>query len=283
MIFRDYFIPHHGNAHFPKAIRPKNLLALLALTISLQFVYNIQHSGQFRVLAYATDVRQQDVIADTNAERLKAGEVSLIESTTLDRVARAKAEHMSENDYWSHIAPDGTTPWYFFEQEGYTYLYAGENLARGFNTSAGVVEGWMNSPGHKRNMLSVNYTEVGVAVKDVVLGGEQTTLVVAVYGQPVDTSITIGGDSQNTNEIVHPELAPVTKKAVLAVGSMGWASLFSAGALTSLTPVYLMTHLREWRKRRNQRKYHRTKLVLETTSVLFVIAAILSSAGGIVG
>jgi hypothetical protein len=72
---------------------------------------------------------------------------------------------------------------------GYPYKYAGENLAKDFDTSAGAVQGWMNSPGHRANILNANYTDVGFAVQNGTLVGGQTTLVVAHYGQTAGVAV----------------------------------------------------------------------------------------------
>ena len=104
----------------------------------------------------------------------------------LTKAAALKADDMFSDNYWAHFAPDGTSPWYFYGKVGYSYTWAGENLARDFQTSAGVVAGWMASTaGHKENILNSNFTEVGVAVKNGVLQGEETTLVVQLFGKPV--------------------------------------------------------------------------------------------------
>jgi len=89
--------------------------------------------------------------------------------------------HMITNNYWVHYAPDGTTPWLFIVSSGYQYKTAGENLAKGFDTSSGVVAGWMESPTHKANVLG-DYTDVGFAVTNGILMGSETTLIVAMYG-----------------------------------------------------------------------------------------------------
>ena len=89
---------------------------------------------------------------------------------------------MFAKNYWAHVSPDGTTPWVFIKSAGYSYVYAGENLARGYNTSQDVVTAWMASPEHKQNMLSSNYQNVGFAIVTGNLTGEDTVLVVEMFG-----------------------------------------------------------------------------------------------------
>jgi hypothetical protein len=88
-------------------------------------------------------------------------------------------------DYWSHNAPDGTTPWQWIEGEGYAYTNAGENLARGFNTTEGIIDAWLESPSHRANVLNRDYTEVGFAAVNGTMSGQKTTLVVAMYARPI--------------------------------------------------------------------------------------------------
>ena len=177
-------VPHEGNDHYPHAIRPNFLLFYLAAILTVQLVYNFTTTGQFKVLAFATNIQQNQIITLTNQQRAAAGVGAVRESSLLDQAARNKAADMFAHDYWAHVSPTGVTPWYWFDQAGYYYIYAGENLARDFDTSAGVIEGWMNSPGHRDNMLSPNYTEIGVAVVNGVLLGHETTLVVQLFGKP---------------------------------------------------------------------------------------------------
>jgi hypothetical protein len=84
--------------------------------------------------------------------------------------------------HWDHFGPNGETPWQFIRAEGYNYVYAGENLAKGFQTAEGVHEAWMASPTHAANIMSGNYKDIGVAVVQGVLLGKQTTLVVQMFG-----------------------------------------------------------------------------------------------------
>ncbi|MFS8159296.1 MAG: CAP domain-containing protein, partial [Candidatus Roizmanbacteria bacterium] len=134
------------------------------------------------------DITTQRLYELTNAERAKNGLSTLSYNATLSQAAGMKASHMFEHNYWAHNAPDGTTPWYFFKQVGYNYELAGENLARDFEYSDGVVQGWMNSPSHRDNVLKAEYTDIGFAVVNGKLEGEDTTLVVQLFGKPIGTA-----------------------------------------------------------------------------------------------
>ena len=132
--------------------------------------------------AYATAVSLNDLYAATNQARANNGMGPLTLSAKLNNGAQAKANDMIVKNYWSHTAPDGTQPWVFFVNAGYTYIRAGENLAYGFDTSGGVVNGWMNSPGHKANILGA-YNDVGFGIANgPAYQGGQNTVIVAFYG-----------------------------------------------------------------------------------------------------
>lgn len=137
-----------------------------------------------KVLAYSTSVSRTDLLNETNTYRVQNGLAPLALNTKLNNSSQAKAQDMVDKDYWAHVSPDGTQPWYFFDQAGYVYSAAGENLAYGFDSSAAIVSAWMNSPTHKANVLGA-YVDVGFGfVNGTNYQGGQYTVVVAHYGTP---------------------------------------------------------------------------------------------------
>jgi hypothetical protein len=183
-------VPHRHNHHRPHLIRPLGL-AIVAALIVLQQVHldtQLRHSHG-SVLAYASDITPIELLHDTNLERTKVGLAPLRLDAKLNSSAAAKASDMFAYNYWSHVSPSGVQPWHWFEQAGYKYAYAGENLAKDFDTTAGVTQGWMNSPTHRDNLLNSHYVDVGYAVVNGSLMGTETTLVVAHYGTAVPTTV----------------------------------------------------------------------------------------------
>lgn len=122
------------------------------------------------------------IVALTNIQRSTSGLEPLAWNGSLAQSAALKAQDMCTKDYWSHDSPDGLTPWTFMDRAGYAYISAGENLAKNFSSDEAVVTGWMNSPGHRANILKAGFTETGVASVNCTLQGQSTTLVVAHYG-----------------------------------------------------------------------------------------------------
>ena len=104
------------------------------------------------------------------------------EDSVLDKAAQEKGADMMARNYWAHNAPDGTTPWHFFNEVGYSYRYAGENLARDFTQSEDIVDAWIASSSHRENLLSQRYEDIGVAVVEGNLKGINTILVVQMFG-----------------------------------------------------------------------------------------------------
>ncbi|MGR6544470.1 CAP domain-containing protein [Paenibacillus tundrae] len=102
------------------------------------------------------------VVKLVNAERAKAGLNALTSDALLDKVAVAKAKDMSDNNYFAHQSPTYGSPFDMMKQFGVTYSYAGENIAQGQKTPQEVVTAWMNSEGHRANILNKNFTQIGV-------------------------------------------------------------------------------------------------------------------------
>ncbi|HYK71622.1 MAG TPA: CAP domain-containing protein [Pseudoneobacillus sp.] len=105
---------------------------------------------------------EQKVVDLTNQERTKIGAPALKVDVALSKMARDKSQDMATNNYFSHTSPTYGSPFDMMKQYGITYRYAGENIAMGQKTPEEVVQAWMNSEGHRKNMLNPNFTHIGV-------------------------------------------------------------------------------------------------------------------------
>lgn len=114
--------------------------------------------------ALASDITRASVVAEMNVRRAAFGLPSLHEDARLDDAADDRVNDMEEQGYWAHISPDGKEPFVWMRPHGYEYRYAGENLASGFDTSEVLVDAWMESQGHRANILSPVYRDCGVSV-----------------------------------------------------------------------------------------------------------------------
>ncbi|MCU9615061.1 SafA/ExsA family spore coat assembly protein [Caldibacillus lycopersici] len=105
---------------------------------------------------------EAQVVTLVNQERAKAGLTALTHNWELSRVARYKSMDMRDRGYFSHTSPTYGSPFDMMKNFGINYRTAGENIAQGQTTPAAVVQAWMNSPGHRANILSTQFTEIGV-------------------------------------------------------------------------------------------------------------------------
>jgi len=179
---RHLFIPQHTNNHRAKALHVDALLVYVLLFALFNLGIRAAHKIVPDVLGYATDINVQQLLGGTNAKRQEAGLSPLTLNSTLSVAAANKAADMFAKNYWAHNSPVGATPWDFVTGAGYRYTVAGENLAKNFSTSQGVVDAWMASPSHRANILKAGYRDVGLAVVNGTLNGEETTLVVEMFG-----------------------------------------------------------------------------------------------------
>lgn len=105
---------------------------------------------------------EQEVIRLVNEIRRENGLKELAYDWELGRVARFKSQDMKDNKYFAHNSPVYGTPFQMIKNFGISYRSAGENIAKGYATPQAVVTGWMNSSGHRANILNVNFTHIGV-------------------------------------------------------------------------------------------------------------------------
>ncbi|MUK90708.1 hypothetical protein GMD78_20340 [Ornithinibacillus sp. L9] len=105
---------------------------------------------------------EQEVVELTNQEREKNGLAPLKIDTELSKVAREKSRDMAANNYFSHNSPNYGSPFDMLKSYGITYRTAGENIAKGQRSPEEVVNAWMNSEGHRANILNANFTHIGV-------------------------------------------------------------------------------------------------------------------------
>lgn len=115
---------------------------------------------------------EQEVIRLVNEIRAENGLKALTYDWELGRVARFKSQDMKDNNYFAHNSPVYGTPFQMIKNFGISYRSAGENIAKGYATPQAVVNAWMNSSGHRANILNANYTRIGVGY---VAGGNYWT------------------------------------------------------------------------------------------------------------
>ena len=157
-----------------KALRKYAKYALVAMVIFYGGVftgYNIDSDNsstsskqsQKSITTSTEKIRVKDLHTEVNIVRKNNGVLPLTRNGLLDKSAQLKCDEMVSQDYWGHQSPTTGQPWYFFKKVGYDYWKAGENLAYGQINAREVVEGWLDSPAHKENMLDPVMADVGYA------------------------------------------------------------------------------------------------------------------------
>lgn len=211
-----FFIPRSSNNHRAKALHIDTLLVYFLVFSLVNLSLRLGFHAIPDVLGFATDINVQRLFELTNQKRSEAGLSQLAMNEKLSQAAAGKARDMFSNNYWAHFSPQGKSPWDFIVGAGYTYTLAGENLAKNFNDSGGVVDAWMNSPSHRENLLKPGYKEIGFAVVNGTLNGEETTLVVQMFGATTKTE-QITKDVQPTQNLKALKTAEIKPTAVPAM------------------------------------------------------------------
>jgi uncharacterized protein YkwD len=211
---RHLFLPRENNNYRPGLLSHKSLLALILFFFSAGIMFSFVKTNFPSVLGSFSNISNQQLLILTNQQRQNNNLGPLTDNQNLDQAAANKASDMFSKDYWAHNAPDGTTPWVFIKSAGYNYVYAGENLARGFTNAQDVITAWMNSPEHRQNVLSPNYQNVGFAVETGKLSGEDTVLVVEMLGSTSFAPAPVATEVKKPAEVAVAPGSPTVKLAV---------------------------------------------------------------------
>ncbi len=153
------------------------LLLLLALTAFAA------HAGD-----PSDEITAENVIRLMNVHRATEGLSPLVAEPRLSRAAGDRMRHMEEEAFWSHESPEGVTPFVWVRARAYDFQAAGENLAAGFETANLLVESWMESPGHRANIMSPDFEDCGIAIIEGSTRGPAVgKSIVVMFGKKRDT------------------------------------------------------------------------------------------------
>jgi uncharacterized protein YkwD len=220
---------------------------LLIVALGL-FIGTPRANHKAGVLAYATEISSNRLLTETNERRVANHSQPLVMNEALSTAAQTKANDMAMHNYWSHYTPSGEAPWVFIDKSGYAYSKAGENLAYGFGTSDETVNGWMNSPTHKANMLDNSFSEVGFGFAnsaDFNKSGHET-IVVAMYGRPNKQQTTVAASNPShtngafttTSNAAEPASRPVSLIQKITGGSAPWIT-FAVGLMSGFMLLFV--------------------------------------------
>jgi hypothetical protein len=187
--FKKYFIPHEKNDYKPHILQSISLGVMFLLIVISFTVTNVHSLLWINSDWLVSTILPAVVVELTNEERQGSELGTLRRNPILDTAAKLKADDMAKYSYFAHYSPMGVSPWYWFDLEGYNFIHAGENLAVHFTDSSEIVTAWMNSPGHRANILNGNYTEIGVGTAKGEYKGFPTVFVVQLFGTPARAAI----------------------------------------------------------------------------------------------
>lgn len=111
-----------------------------------------------------TEITPESVLAQMNFYRGLSGAPALRIEPRLSAAAADRMKDMEEQQYWAHFSPAGASPFMWLTLRGYSFAAAAENLASGFDTAEILVSSWMESAGHRRNIVSPEFRDVGIAI-----------------------------------------------------------------------------------------------------------------------
>ncbi len=272
---RMVVVPHKKNQYRPHLIRVPGLMAVAVVVLAMLGLSNMLSTGS--VLGDTPNISVAGLLNQSNAVRQSANRAPLELNAKLTRAAELKAADMLTDHYWAHTAPDGTEPWAWFHAVDYSYLAAGENLARDFTTDQGVVAAWMNSREHRNNVLNEGYTQVGFATAEGVLAGSDTTLVVALYATPLEAKDgVVAGSFINTPV----GTASIMTRAGYYLQALSPAVLASLVLLMITAAVAFFAHAyrkklpKAWRT--SWRKHHGAYTGLATSCALLLVVLLYS-------
>jgi len=161
------------------------------------------------------------ILEEINRQRLVNSLPVLTLNSKLNKAAELKVTDMVKNGYFDHNSPTGLTPWCWFDEVGYDFIYAGENLAVDFDSPEGIVQAWMDSPSHRQNILDNHFNETGLAVMQGEHNGHSSLFVVQMFGQPrirvndfVNADIMVDSEKQSMN-LVHAVVHYPSDKLIL--------------------------------------------------------------------
>jgi hypothetical protein len=202
------FTPQPSNNYKAKTLHISSLSIFLIIIMVSQILISFIGKNVPGVLGIASSITAEDLIDLTNQKRQDNGLTQLEINPNLTSAAMQKAADMINKNYWAHTSPEGRTPWAFFKEVDYQYLYAGENLARDFLDPQSVINAWMKSPTHRDNILSSRYQDVGIVVVHDTFQGQPTTLVVQFFGTQVGSALPSVGKVIQPTEAVLAEITP---------------------------------------------------------------------------
>lgn len=231
--FKHVFIPHEHNDYKPHFFREASVATIIIGSI---FMLGFSAGSSFLIhkTVLGANLTANILVDLTNESRIAFNEAPLARNSVLDQAATLKAKDMSTFGYFAHDSPTGITPWHWFREVGYTFLYAGENLAINFIDAQEVRDAWLASPTHRANLLDIKFKEIGMATVSGVYQNGPAIYVVQLFGTPAEEKETSRSLPDTAKA---PETATTSTETKLAVNTPIVPTPQIKGETASTTPV----------------------------------------------
>ncbi len=151
--------------------------------------------------AYANIV-PYDIVIESNKARAKEGLHLLVPDERLMAAAQARANDMANTGVFAHKGADGSSPWEWVREEGYSFSRAAENLAVNYDDAEAVIEGWLKSPGHRANLFDARLTDIGIGTAEGMHKGKSAVFVVQFLARPGNTMGQAAAVVQTSVEVI---------------------------------------------------------------------------------
>ncbi len=269
---RHYFTPHHTNNFRAKLLHNSGIFFFIGVLLTGNLFLRLLDATPYHILGFTSSITINEVVSATNSERTRAGLPTLVSSEKLADAARRKAANMIEEDYWAHNSPSGKTPWVWFKSAGYSYLYAGENLAKDFGSTDRMLSAWMASPTHRDNIVNAKYKEIGIAVVPGTLQGKDTMLVVQLFGTPANGTVAAADTSNST--VAAKEVVPATTPAPTIVPATTITDN-PVPEVQSATPESVQAVVAEVQLQPKLNEFTLKKIMSLATTLLFIFVLVI--------
>lgn len=209
---KPVFLACEENQFKPRILDGDFLFRLVLIFFILKIVV-LPFYVYFPKSVFFAKITSSEIFELLDTQRKSQGLSPLKENLGLDQAALLKAQHMFAQDYFGHKSPDGISGWYWIKKAGYDYESAGENLAIGFLDSKEVHKAWNDSQLHRQNLLNPYFEDVGIAVLTGEFEGNETTIVVQLFGKPKSTLAEkivppVEAKTEKTEEVQEKEEVP---------------------------------------------------------------------------
>lgn len=172
-------VPPQSHSH--KSFFSMKLVLIFTMLLSAVLLHPDQGDAE-------VSLSSENLIGVVNQDRTRYGLSPLAPNEKLNKAAKAKADDILKNGYFSHYSPQGTAPWDFIRGQGFIYSFAGENLAINYTNSYELQKDFLASPSHRDNLLSPDFSDIGIAVVPGIYNGQKAVITVQMFASPARTA-----------------------------------------------------------------------------------------------